>query len=363
MRKLIMLTFLLCLLTTNLRGQNQGGIIKTGIVIQNWTIEDLPDPVSEGTFPIEIHYPLRDNLNLQLNHSPAVSRYGDFNLSGLSDTWIRSTYAFSDRRALLSFGVGLPTGKTKLTASETSLTYLLSQNAFKFRLPVFGQGLTISGGAMYAYPINTNMTIGAGLNYVFRGKYKFNKLQPDSYDPGDQWGINLGFDYIILPDLRSNIDVIINYYTADKLKNTKVFASGTRFSGKVGLQYQMEFGLLWLKLYYSSKTKNETWDGQSLAPQAKNSNIALRELESGVKLNLTDILALTIGGEVRSYVENEMDRGWVDIVGFGPGYELALSEKFVLAMSFKLFFGDGEFMSKEPGFSGMEFDVGTQWKF
>lgn len=363
MKRSLIIFFILLLLSEEIFSQTNGGIFRSGIVIQKWTIENLNDPISEGTFPLEVIYPLRANLNVQINHSPAFSRFGNNNLSGLSDTWIRSTYTFSDNQAVASIGLGLPTGKTELDASETNVSKLISQNALKFRLPVFGQGLTLSAGVMYAYSINAKMTIGAGVNYVLRGKYKYSKLVSDEYNPGDQFGLNLGFDYIIIPNLRSNVDFVLNYYTTDKLNNTKIFLSGAKFSTKVGFQYQVSFGYLWFRAYYRSKAKNETWNGQALVPAEKNYNITQKEFDLGAKMRLSDILSLIVGGEVRSYSENDVKKGWVDLVGGGLGYELLMSEKLAISMGFKLFFGDGEFMNTIPNFSGLEFQLGTQWKF
>lgn len=341
--------------------QNSGAILKTGIVVQKWTIKGWSDPISEGTFPIELIYPIRENISLQVNHSPAASQFGNSNLSGLSDTWIRSNYSLADDRTMLSLGVGLPTGKTDLNTSEMAMTALLSQNAFKFRLPVFGQGLTISAGAMYAYPINDQVTLGAGVNYVFRGNYKLSQSHPGKFDPGDQLGVNAGMDYLITPRLRANIDFILNYYTADKLGSTKIFASGPKLTAKAGFQYQVPFGLIWARSFYRYKAKNESWDGQSLAPDAKNTNVTQREIELGGKIPLSDNLTLLVNGEIRSYVENEFRKGWVDLAGLGCGYELILSEKFSLLIAFRVFLGDGNFYDTNPSMTGTEFQIGTQW--
>lgn len=363
MKKICIIILLLFTTVEVVYSQTQGGILKTGIVIQKWTIDGVNDPISEGTFPVEFIYPIRDNLNLQVSHSPALSRFGNSNISGLSDTWIRSSYSLPDNRTMFSVGVGLPTGKTELTNSEMIVTSLLSQNAFKFRLPVFGQGMTISAGAMYAYPVNDQLTLGTGVNYVFRGNYKITQGQGTKFNPGDQIGLNAGMDYIITPKMRTNIDVILNYYTADKMGSTEVFSSGPKLTAKAGFQYQVPFGLLWTRVSYRHKAKNESWDGQALVPESKNTNITQREIDLGGKIPLSDILMIMVNGEIRSYVENEVGDGWVDLAGFGFGYELQLSEKFALSMAFKVFFGDGDFNNLNPSLTGTEFHIGTQWNF
>ncbi len=367
MRKLLFSLIMLLIIHGRILSETPNGFIRTGYVAQMWSIETLKNPVSESTFPIEIIYPIRENLTIQLNHSPASSNFGGTKIARLSDTWIRSTYAILNNRALISIGVGLPTGKAELDTSETILIGYLSQNAFKFRLPVFGQGLTASAGFLYAYPLNTKITVGAGINYVLRGSYKYTKLLKDAYDPGDQIGANLGFDYLMLPNLRTNFDFVLSYYTADKIAKTKMFVSGPKFCLKAGFKYHVRFGYLWMRSYYSTKSKNETWNDQALVlePQDKNYNITLRELELGSKIGLLQMLSILLSGEFRSYVENDANQGGADIFGLGLGYELRASERFTISMVTKFFIGNGDFMEIEPAskFTGFELGLATQYKF
>jgi hypothetical protein len=367
MRKLLLLIFLLLIINGSIFSQTLNGIFRTSFVMQIWSIETINDPISESTLPLEVIYPVRENLTLQFNHSPAASRFGGINMSGLSDTWIRTTYGFKNNRTLVSVGLGIPTGKTELNSSELILSSLLSQNAFKFRVPVFGQGLTLSTGVMYAYPVNETIIIGTGINYVLRGKYKYIDLQTNEYDPGDQIGANFGFDYLIFPNLRSNFDLIISYYTADKFNNMEMFKSGAKFSTKLAMQYQLTSGYLWMRAYYSAKGKNEAWNDQALVlqPQDKNYNIKLRELEIGAKLGLLETLSIFLSGEIRSYVGNDIKQGWVDIFGAGVGYELQMSKRFSFSMGAKFYLGEGAFMNITPipTCSGFELQLGTQWKF
>lgn len=363
MRTYILFIVVLIMIPGLVIANPEGGKFSTGFVFQKWTIEDLNDPISEGTFPMELIYPLMENFHVQISHFPALSRFGESNMAGLSDTWIRTSYTMLNDQLAFSIGAGIPTGKTELDSSEVIITQLISQNSFKFRLPVFGQGLTLSGGVMYALPVNDNFTFGAGASYVFRGKYKFSKLSPFEYDPGDQIGGNMGFDYLLTPELTASLDFVYSYYFSDKLDDTEIFASGPNLTMKLLTQYKANFGYVWLSGYYRLKAKNETWDGQALVPESKNSNITLRELDLGTRIRLTDILYVRLMTEVRSYVENEYDQGYIDIFGGGIGYDLMISRNFAVSMGIKLFFGDGEFFGANPTIAGNEFQLGTQWFF
>ena len=370
MRKLLLI--LLCLGYTPmvLFSQNIGGNVRASLVFQRWDIGNINDPISEGTMPVEVNYPVMENMHLQVNHFPAMAQFGDANMAGLSDTWIRGAYSFDDDRAMFSIGLGLPTGKTMLDSTQLIIARMLSQHAFKFHLPVYGQGLTLSAGIMYAYPVSENITVGAGLNYVFRNKYKYSTLMTTDYNPGDQIGCNVGGDFQIMDNFRGNVDFVFNYYTTDKLGGQQMFTSGPRFLTKIGLQYLMENVTYWLTAFYQTKAKNEIYSilNDKMEPEPKNSNITLRELHLGARITLSKTLAISILGEVRSYVENEFRHDWVDLAGGGAIGEMLISDQLSLFTGFKLFFGDGYFYhpdqsKRNPSFQGFEFQLGSQWNF
>jgi len=373
MKQISILIIILFAFNSILSGQTNNAILRTGLINQIWTIKYIKRPISETTFPIEVIYPIGENLNIQFNHSPAFSSFGDSTLSGISDTWIRSSYRFSEDRAMVSVGLGVPTGKTELGLFESDVSAMLGVNAFKFQLPVYGQGFTASVGIMYALPINEQLTVGGGANFVLRNKYKINipqgnQLVSSQYDPGEQIGINLGCDCLPIPKLRTNFDFILGYYTTDKLMNstdTTKYVSGPKYSLRAGLQYQVPVGYLWMMAFYRAKAKNETWDNQALVlvTEDKNTNITLRELEFGAILTLSKVFSLHPGIEIRSYQENDYKKGQVDLYGGCLAYELQMLENLTLSMGAKLFFGQGEFMNSMRSLSGFELLVRTQWEF
>jgi len=274
---------------------------------------------------------------------------------------------------MLSVGLGVPTGKTELGFFESDISMMLGVNAFKFQLPVFGQGFTASAGIMYALPINEKITVGGGANFVLRNRYKIKipqagQLVSSQYDPGEQIGVNLGCDYLIVPNLRSNFDFILGFYTTDKLMNstdTTKYVSGPKISFRAGVQYQVPTGYLWMTAFYRAKAKNETWDNQALVlvTEDKNTNITLRELEFGAILKLSKAFSLLPGIEIRSYKENDYRKGQIDLYGGCLGYDLKMLENITLSMGAKLFFGDGELMNSLRRLSGFELLVRTQWEF
>ena len=367
MRRIFCILLLLIFIFNSVFSAPKNGILKTGLVYQNWSIEKLDDPVSEATFPIEVIYQIQNNLNIQIKHFPTFSKYGSASLNGLSDFWVKSSYSFAGNRALACIGFSLPTGKTKLDSSEIVITRILSKNSFKFRMPVLGQGLTLNGGIMYAYPLNDKITLGGGLNFVYHHGYKFSKLSKLRYNPGEQFGLNIGLDYTILKNLNSNFDFIYNYYTKDKIDTDKIFSSGPKLSIRFGLQYKHSFGLFWTNAYFRIKGKNESWDGQTLVPDSTNSNNLQREVIFGARKKLNKTVVLFANLEIRSYIENDFMADYCDIFGIGFGCDLFLINDFTLSPDLIIYFGDGEFeylnKSLNQTFSGIEFKINTKWNF
>ena len=363
MRRLILI--IIFILPGIIFSQEETGVIRTSIVLQRWDIEDIDDSISEGTMPIEITYPVLENMTIQLNHFPAFSKFGEANMAGISDTWIRGAYSFTDYNLMMSFGIGLPTGKTELDSTELILARLLSEQSFKFQLPVYGQGLTLSGGVLYAYSFNDYLSVGAGFNFVYRGKYKYSEQLASTYDPGEQLGINVGLDYFINENLKINGDFVYNYYMSDKLNNKEIFMSGPRFMTKIGFRYQQDQNTYWLEVLYQAKAKNEIYSllDEKLIPEPQNSNITIRELNLGGKFSLTDNFYLSVIGEVRSYVENEYRHGWADLGGGGFVGEYSVTDNLAIFSGTKIFFGDGEIYGYNPKLQGFEFYLGSQWKF
>lgn len=364
-RKLLLILLILSISNIPLAAQELGGYVRTSAVLQLWNIEDLKDGIFEATLPVEVYFPVRENVQLQINHSPAISQFGEINLSGLSDTWLKASYLFADGNGVASLSLGLPTGRTKLDSLQVKLAKLLSWQSFQFALPVFGQGFTVSAGAMYAYPFSEKLNFGIGANLVYRAKYNFTQDLAASIDPGEQIGLNIGTDYLILDDLQASFDFVFNYFTPDKFDNVDIFASGPQFSLILGLQYQRADQFYWLRAYYQGKAKNQIYDylNEKLIPEPKNSNITIRQLNAGFQFNASDKISLSVIAEVRSYVENELKHGWTDLGGGGLVGQYHFSDRLNLFSSIKIYYGDGEIFQRNPVYQGYEFMLGTEWQF
>ncbi|MBN1154673.1 hypothetical protein JXB12_07095 [candidate division KSB1 bacterium] len=367
MKKLFLIIVLfpgICFSQGLIKGANQNTIyVSTGIVMQNWKIDGVPDRIAEATFPFTINIPFSRNGNLQISHSPAISRYADIELSGFSDTWIRGNYLLFANKLLVSAGVGVPTGRTELTREESVLSGFLSQNVFRFRLPVFGQGLTLSSGVVYAIPVNKKIVMGIGWNYVYRGVYKFVKDMETSFDPGDQVGGNLGYSHDISKYLRLNVDFLYTYYFRDQINDKQIYGSGQKFGSTISLLYHGFKRMFWVEGRFRKSGRNETWDGIALITEEKNSNITQMEMDAVYRIHLSELFSVDVLFEGRSYIENEYLIGQADIVGGGLGNTVRFNSNLHLYMSFKMLYGDAYYHHDVPIYKGNEFIIRTTYQF
>ena len=366
--KKILLLLLITPMTLFAQESYQGTSFKTGfirsmVVFQNWKIDGIDDRIAEGSLPIFINLPVRENMSLQILHSPAISRFGDSELSGLSDTWLRGSYVFPNNRLMLSAGLGIPTGKTELTAEEAALSSIMSQNVFRFRTPVFGQGLTASAGFMYAFPLSDRFTMGSGLNFVFKNKYKITENMQDDFNPGEQMGVTLGGSYRFSSGLSIDLDFIYTYFMADKIEDTEIFKAGNKYAVKGGLRYDggRTMFLAVGRMRYSDK--NDIWDGSALVAEEKNSSLFQMELDAVYRIKFSPLYSLDLLFEGRSYIENEYLLGQADIFGGGLGNNIQLTENWGVNLGFKIFLGDAYYNGIVPNYSGNELNIGTIVRF
>jgi len=334
----------------------KGGIIQTGIVMQNWRVESNSERIAELTIPINVILPVNDKIHIQLYNSPGFARFGDFEISGLSDTWVRGTYTLMDGKMMVSGGIGLPTGKTGLTGDEASLSALISRNVFKFQLPVFGQGFTLSTGIIYAHSFNEKFAIGGGLNFVYQGKYKYVEYD---FDPGEQMGMNVGFDYKPFASLKLDMDFLYTFYMRDKLNNTEFFGAAAKLGFKFGLVYGTEKRALNIVGRYRHSGKNETWDGMTLITEPRNSNVQQMELETFYHIRFSQMFSLDILFDSRLYTENEYGVGQANIYGLGIKNNIQLTPNIEIGVLLRQFTGDAYVITDIQNCSGKDFQIGT----
>ncbi len=206
--------------------------VTIGAVTQQWTIKDS-GTVSQQSAPFSLSVPLFNRMLISVTNSGASSSFGSEKVSGIVDTRVSLSYVFPGDKIWLTGGVSVPTGKTKLTTPQLKLASLVSQTAFAYRVPTFGQGLSGNMAIVYAGTITRRMVLGIGVSYYYKGKYEpVEAASKFEYDAGDEISVNLGYDFITFSKVaRLSFDMTATYFLDDQLNGTNVFRSGPRFIG------------------------------------------------------------------------------------------------------------------------------------
>lgn len=330
--------------------------ISTGFSYQMWRVGGYVNPISQASFPFSIMFPMGRRFNLTISHTAALSHwYEDTKINGFSDTWFQGTYIFWDEKGMINLGLGAPTGKTRLTNNEFLLSNWLGLNIFRFRVPVYGQGLCGKLGFAIAYPILENLVVGFGGQYLhkrpfhpisYRTSYYLNSLDSTvvstwegEYKPGDEATVNVGLDFGITENMKIMFDGIYTYYWRDLRSGQEVYGSGQKISMNWGYLYRFGVNYLWSRFTYRHKGKNEiaTYYGiVSIEEEAQNSNGPQMELDIVLKAMDIDGSGIFLYGDIRYYDRNEVDEtGKALVFGGGFGANVKLTNSTMLDFRFE----------------------------
>jgi hypothetical protein len=313
------------------------GFVSTAGSFQQWSFENNDKPLRETVFPLTAFYRVSPDFSLTVSNTPGSARYDTVSISGLSDTWIRGTYLLSDGRFMLHAGVGAPTGKTRLKIAQTDsahpafdqfvLSQMIGQNIFRFRLPVFGQGLSTKIGAGVALPMGPNAVFGAGIHYISKGE--FTPVDSDSfkYKPGDETSISAGVDMKLGPNAKWTVNLNYTLYGRDKLNGREVYGSGKKLLVNTSVSTRLGAGVLYANLNWRQRGKNENWVSTGLQTETKNSNGSQTELDWAWQIPWSPQGSFSVLGTGRFYGQNDYQAGGATLIGGGAGVSYAFSAK------------------------------------
>lgn len=206
--------------------------ITMGAVQQQWTIKDT-GTFTQRSFPVSVSLPVSNRMLFSVMNSGAITSSGSSTVQGMVDTRVTVSYVFPGDKFWFIGGANFPTGKTALSSAEIGLSKFISQSAFTYKVPTFGQGYGGNVGIAYATPFTRRLVFGIGTSFFYRGSFEPIKLTSSSssleYDPGDEFSMNIGIDYTTYAKTaRISFDVTGTLFFDDKLSGEKIFRSGPR---------------------------------------------------------------------------------------------------------------------------------------
>ncbi len=315
------------------------GYVSVGATHQSWSIEHVDDPIQQTAFPMAVFFPFSERLMVHFSNLPASTRFGDVKLSGWSDTWIKATYLFPGEKFMINVGLGAPTGKTGLKASEFMLSQMLSENLFQFRLPVYGQGFSAKIGAALALPLNEKSVLGFGLNAITKNAYHPIYDKGVEFQPGGETSVFAGLDTKLGLKSRWSIDLVYTLYGKDRINNEDVYNSGSKLLVHSNLTASLGKGMVSALLCFRQRGKNEYWTGTALEAESKNSNGNQLEMDVDWQFLKWSTGSMSLLGAGRFYSKNEYDEGQASVLGGGAGTVFRISSKMSLSLAVKYLSG------------------------
>lgn len=290
--------------------------ISTSAVYQEYEADSLS--VSELSFPVSVSVPLGQDLSLGVNASFArVTGDGLEDLSGITDTrvslnWVRR---LGEASVVATLGASLPTGKEDLTFREFGTLMLLSQNAFDFTVPGFGQGFGVFPALAVAFPANDDVVIGVGASYQHRGAYRPVDILNDDYTPGNEILLTGGADYRVNPSTSVSLDLTATMYAADRLGSVDVYQAGRKITITSMVRHIRGFNELRGLVVYRSRAKSDELAGVELVTQEERTLPNQFTIQGSYLVRLTAALRATLLAEARIFEETAIypSRSIIDV--------------------------------------------------
>lgn len=294
------------------------GFISVGGSFQQWSIEEMDDPIQQTVVPIVCFYPLTPNWYLNVSNSPAYAAFGNSSLSGISDTWIRTTYITPNEKFMLNLGIGAPTGKAQLSNNEYVMLMSLSENAFRFRLPSYGQGLNVKVGGGMAIPLQGKSVLGLGVNYIYKDAYNFLNGLDIEYNPGDEINIVTGISVPVGKQGKWSTDIIYSIYNKDKFSGDDLpeIDAGDKILVNTSLAYKLKAGFFYAAIRFRQRGNNDLYI--PLQPVVSKKTIGDQiETDGLYQFSQWKQGGLSFIWDGRFYSDNEDGYGKATIYGFG----------------------------------------------
>ncbi len=197
---------------------------QTGAIFQLWKAEG-DQQLDEIVLPLALHYPVSERFSIGLLNTPTraqATRAGNSaSLTAFTDTKISTALILGEERALLNFGVSIPSGPTALNARETFIAQQITSHALAMPTSYFGGGVEVSA-SLAAATQTGSWVLGGSIGGVYKGDY-VPVTGAAKYRPGPEISASAGFDRTIGERSRVFGDVGYTWYGKDQSGGKDVF--------------------------------------------------------------------------------------------------------------------------------------------
>ncbi|HHS14440.1 MAG TPA: hypothetical protein ENN03_11840 [bacterium] len=318
------------------------GYMQAGIKIQYWQQERVPYTSNQIVMPFSALLLLSENISMSISHNPAYSwKNVDEGFFGFSDTWIQINSILWQERLMLNFGLGLPTGKTRLDSTQFAITKELSQSIYRYHVPLYGQGLTGRLGFAMAFKVAAPLIVGFGGQFLYRAPFHpvqyiygqsvgLEKIYDKQFNPGEELSANAGLDLKLGEEMKLMLDIIYTHYWTDYLDNQVVFGAGDRISVNLGYFYRFANQYVWAYLAYRQRDKNSVLQGVSFMEEEISTGTYQLDFDIAWRAMRMRGGEILFYGEARYYGPETGDDGPTHIYGGGLGVIYDIMERLKL---------------------------------
>lgn len=316
------------------------------IYFTHWTLEDSTgkEEIDQLAIPVSGMIPIRDNFEARFyiaNVSNDLNQSdNEYSVSGFGDLRIQATHSFLEDQVVLSAGINVPSGKTKLSLTEEwPIMETLSQNFLRFPVRRLGEGPGFNlllGGAKAV----GDYRLGATLMYHLYGKYKAYENGGD-YNPGDMFGITANIDRRF-ENGAVGISAIYSIYGTDKLNDQKIFEQADQLDLRLNGIVKMGSVDLNGTIQFLTRGSNTRFDSlEAIFDQLKFYGNEFN-LYTGATIPVMAKLDLMPLLEMKFIGKNDYDFGKSNLLGFGADAAYNLSEGLNAMIGYRFFTGKAD---------------------
>lgn len=231
----------------------------------------LNEKISSFSLPIFFVVPISPQLSVDVGTSYAMANLKrttfsgsgtttttESEMSGLTDTQIRGSYAFGQDMVVLTAGVNLPTGSATIEPDQLDAATRIGSDFLLFPISGFGSGLGFTGGVAFAKPVG-EWNLGVGTSVRYSGEYEPYRDATGvatKFTPGPEYRVRFGAD---MPYGTGRMSFGLTYSTfGDDKANATTVSSGDRIVGQFAmnnsLKNETDYSLVIWNLYRTSGT-------------------------------------------------------------------------------------------------------------
>lgn len=227
--------------------------------------------ISELAVPMFVTVPVTSRFSFDVGTSYALSRVEvtgrpTSEISGLTDTQIRANLVLGNDFVIITGGVNLPTGQSRVTPEQLSAANLIGSDFLAFPISTMGSGFGGTGGIAIARPIGGDWNLGVGVSMRQSAEYEPFELGAGSaalrYQPGNEYRGRIGLDR---PVGTGSFMIGLTYSTFgnDNLAGS-IYNTGDRFWTQVDFTNDVGLGRLSVSGWNLFRMKGELADGSVL---------------------------------------------------------------------------------------------------